>query len=219
MHKELQIEKVFEGIIRVAMFSVLPLLGFLAWVVVFPIIAYGGVMTDINGARGIVQTLLVFSLPMLLFLAAIPVLLECRKKATLKELGLAFEKNKKNVILLCINVVVVLCMVGKLIFSEDSFETVFPMLVQLSAIGISEEIISRGVLYYETKQVLKKDLWALIITSFIFAFLFHSGDSDVANLAVRVPLGLMLGSVRWYTGNVYNSILIHIWYNTAMLVL
>ncbi len=219
MHKELQIEKVFEGIIRVAMFSVLPLLGFLAWVVVFPIIAYGGIMTDINSAQGIVQTLLVFSLPMLLFLAAIPVLLECRKKATFKELGLVFEKNKKNMILLCINVIAALCMFGKLIFSEDSFGTVFPMLVQLSAIGISEEIICRSVLYHETKQVLKKDLWALIITSFIFAFLFHSGDSDMANLAVRVPLGLMLGSVRWYTGNVYNSILIHIWYNTAMLVL
>lgn len=219
MHKELQVEKFFEGSVRVAMYAILPLLGFMAWVVIFPLVVYGGMMTDINNAQGITQTLLVFSFPMLLFFVLIPVLLECRKKVSMKELGLEFQVNKRNIIFLCANILIVLYMFGRLLAGGNPFQMVLPMLLQLSAIGISEEIICRCILYHETKQILHKDLWALLITSVIFGFLFHSGDGDMANLMVRVPLGLILGSVRWYTGNVYNSILMHIWYNTLMLVL
>lgn len=54
--------------IRTIMYTIIPMLAFLAWVIVMPLMLFGGMMTSVNDAQGLFQTLFVFSLPMLLFL-------------------------------------------------------------------------------------------------------------------------------------------------------
>ncbi len=221
MHKEREIllEHYFSGVLRVAMYTVLPLIGLVAWVIAIPILLYGGVMSSLDDAKNAFQVLVIFSLPMMLFFAVLPVLLERKRKVTLQELGLAFEKNKKNIILLVANTGLLVYSFYRMLVSGAEMERIIPILIQLCVIGISEEVLCRGVIYYEIQKAVNNPILCIVISSLIFGFVFHSGDSDMANLLVRVPLGLLLGSVRWFTKNVYNSVIMHTWYNALVITL
>lgn len=108
---------------------------------------------------------------------------------------------------------------GKLVLNFNSPVDAVPVVFQLCAIGISEEILCRGILYFEIKQGFHSNWLAIVLSSVIFAFLFHSGDTDLANLMVRLPLGVVLALLRSYTGNVYSSIIAHIWYNSWLFII
>lgn len=221
MHKEKEIlyEQYINAGIQVIMYTILPLLAFMGWVIGVPILLYGGMMTSVDDAQGLFQTLVVFSLPMLLFFVIVPVMVQLKNKVSLEELGLKLKIDKKNIILITINLSVVGYMFYRIVILGKSWDSVIPVLLQLCAIGISEEVLCRGVVSYKINQIINSKLICVLISSLIFAFLFHSGDTDLANLLVRLPLGLILGAVRYYTGNVYNSIAMHIWYNAFMFIL
>lgn len=221
MHEDnqLRLEHYFNSVLRVAMYTVLPLIGLVVWVIAIPILLYGGVMSNLDDAQNAFQVLFIFSLPMLLFFVMFPLLMEKRKKITLQDLGLKFEVNKKNIVLLIINLGLVVYSFYRMITSGGDLQRIIPVLIQLCVIGISEEVLCRGVIYYEIQKIVNKDILCIIISSLIFGFIFHSGDSDITNLLVRVPLGLLFGSIRHYTGNVYNSIVMHTWYNALVITL
>lgn len=174
-------------------------------------------ITSVDDAQGLGQTLLVFSAPMLLFFVAIPVLFQLRR-VSVRELGIKFSHDKKNIVILGINCFIVIILLGKLVLNFNSLLDALPIVFQLCTIGISEEILCRGIIYHEIESGFGNKWFAVILSSMIFAFLFHSGDTDLANLAIRFPLGLTLALVRCYTGNVYSSIMMHIWYNSWMFI-
>lgn len=205
--------------IRTTMYTIIPMLAFLAWVIAIPIILFGGMMTSVNDAQGMFQTVFVFSFPMFLFFALIPVCLQLKKGTSIKELGLQLAKDKKNFILLIANGTVAIVIISRLVMLEGNISAAIPIVIQLCTIGISEEILCRGVIYHELEVGFQKKLISVIVSSIIFAFLFHSGDTDMANLVIRFPLGLILAIVRCFTGNVYSGVLMHIWYNTLMFIL
>lgn len=221
MHKNngLVLEHYINGVIRVAMYTILPLIGLVAWVIGVPIVLYGGVMSSLDYAENAFQVLFIFSLPMLLFLTVLPVLFEKKRMVSWKDLGLAFEKSKKNVIMLAINLMVVAYAMYRMLVCGGELEKTIPIILQLIVIGISEETICRGVIYHEIKSCIGKEIWSVIISSLLFSFVFHSGDTDSANLFIRLPLGLVLGTVRYYTGNIYNSVAMHIWYNALLITM
>lgn len=203
--------------IRITMYTILPLLAFCAWVIGMPLLIYGGMITSVDSANGFFQTFLIFSFPMLLFFAIIPVAIKLRRKdVTLDDLGLIFHFNKKSVIPLLINGTIACFVIFKLFLAFGDAATALPVIIQLTAIGISEEILCRSVIFNEADKAFKNRIVTIILSSLIFAFMFHSGDSDAANLLVRVPLGIMFALMRHFTGNVYSSIGMHIWYNALM---
>ncbi len=218
-NKSLKMEHYFNGVIRVTMYTILPLIGLVAWVIGVPILLYGGVMSSLDYAENAFQVLFIFSLPMLLFLTLLPILLERNRKVSWQELGLKFEKSKKNVFFLALNLFVAIYSLYRMIISGGDLEKSLPIIMQMIVIGISEETICRGVIYHEIKSFLNKDLICVIISSLLFSFVFHSGDTDLANLLIRLPLGLVLGSARYYTGSIYNSIAMHIWYNALVITM
>lgn len=218
MKKENRVEQYLMTGIHIAIYCILPMIGFMTWVLCVPILFYGGMITSVDDAQGLGQTLLVFSAPMLLFFVAIPVLFQLRR-VSVRELGIKFSHDKKNIVILGINCFIVIILLGKLVLNFNSLLDALPIVFQLCTIGISEEILCRGIIYHEIESGFGNKWFAVILSSMIFAFLFHSGDTDLANLAIRFPLGLTLALVRCYTGNVYSSIMMHIWYNSWMFIL
>lgn len=213
------LEGYMETGIRVIMFTILPLLAFAMWVIIVPMLLYGGVMTNVDDAEGILQTIVIFSAPMLLFMAVLPLWLQRKRGISREELGLKMQWNKKNMVILIVNSLFAVFLISKITLVNGNLDKTIPMVIQLAVIGVSEEILCRGIIFGEINLAVKNKLLSTIISSLIFAFLFHSGDSDTANLLIRLPLGLVLGGIRCYTGNIYNSVVMHIWYNTLMLIL
>lgn len=212
-------ERLMKAGISISMYTILPILAFLAWVIGAPLFMYGGMMTSVNDAQGIFQTLFIFSAPMILFFGIIPICIQVKNKTSISDLGLKIDWNKRNIMLLCSNITILLIIFVKLIQEASDLRSVAPVIIQLCAIGISEEILCRGIIYHEIDNAFHSKIVSVLISSVIFAFLFHSGDSDLANLLVRLPLGLTFATMRCYTGNVYNSIVMHVWYNSLMFIL
>lgn len=212
-------EIVYAGL-RIVGYSTVPLMAFMAWVVLVPLLLWGGMMTSVDDAKNIQQTVIIFSLPMVLFFAIVPVAVQRLRKIDFKDLGLKIKKYKRTFILLALNLITVVVVFVKVFSGRGAgAEECIAMMIQLTAIGIAEETLSRGIIYFEILNVFKSKAVAIIVSSLIFAFLFHSGDGDINNLLIRVPLGLVLALVRCYTGNLYNSIAMHVWYNSLMLIL
>lgn len=99
MEKNNRMEQYLTASIRISMYCVLPMIGFMVWVLFVPILFYGGMMTSVDAAQGLGQTLFIFSLPMLFFFAVVPVSLHLKKRS-LKELGLKFSFEKKILLFL-----------------------------------------------------------------------------------------------------------------------
>lgn len=219
MDNTMCLERYLKAGISITMYTILPMLGFAAWVIGMPLFLYGGMMTSVSDAQGIFQTLFIFSLPMLLFFVVIPIFMQRKKNTSMDDLGLHFVRDKKSMILLTVNVFIALAIFTRLFQTAHSLKEAVPVMIQLCVIGLSEEVLCRGIIYLEINQTFHNKLAAVLISSVIFAFLFHSGDSDSANLFVRLPLGFAFAVVRCYTGSVYNSIVMHVWYNSLMFIL
>ena len=77
---------------------------------------------------------------------------------------------------------------------------------------IMEEIIFRGWLYSKINQTQLGGLGALISTSTIFT-LIHTQYNHLLTLASVFSLGLLLGFIRYKTGNTSYAIAVHISFN------
>lgn len=214
-----KLEEIVYAGIRIIGYSTIPLVAFIAWVMLMPLLLWGGMITSVDDAENITQTFVIFSFPMILFFVILPVIVQKLRGIGLKELGIKFVKKKRTLIMLAINLVIVIAVYTKVVYvMQLGVEELISMAIQLVVIGIAEETLSRGIIYYEIKNVFNSNVVAIIISSLIFAFLFHSGDGDLNNLLIRFPLGLVLALIRCHTGNIYNSVAIHVWYNSLMLI-
>lgn len=99
--------------------------------------------------------------------------------------------------------VVVYLLIGGILLTVFKASTVLHYLV----IAIAEEVHFRKFQFeYLKKQI---GIWmAIIISSMIFAFIFHLNDSIIENFVIRLPLGVILGVVKLKFG-LNKSIYIH----------
>jgi membrane protease YdiL (CAAX protease family) len=81
--------------------------------------------------------------------------------------------------------------------------------------AIGEELFFRGILQKLFIQIFKSALPGIIFTGFLFSA-FHM---QFMGLLPRMALGIILGSLYWYSGSLYTSILGHFLYNTINVLL
>jgi len=94
----------------------------------------------------------------------------------------------------------------------DLLKTII-MVGALPAIG--EELFFRGILQRLFIQIFKSAWPGIIFTGFLFSA-FHM---QFMGLLPRMALGIILGSLYWYSGSLYTSILGHFTYNTINIFL
>nr|WP_245341845.1 CPBP family intramembrane glutamic endopeptidase [Enterococcus rivorum] len=86
------------------------------------------------------------------------------------------------------------------------------IIVSFIVVALTEEFYSRGVLYSEIERMWGRQT-AVLLSSFIFAFLFHSNSEFVVNLLFRLPIALLLGILRKKTNSIYIGSAVHYIYN------
>jgi uncharacterized protein len=94
----------------------------------------------------------------------------------------------------------------------DLLVTVF-LVGALPAIG--EELFFRGILQRLFIQILKSPWPGIIFTGFLFSA-FHM---QFMGFLPRMALGIILGTLYWYSGSIYTSMLGHFIFNTINILL
>ena len=207
-------------LLKLSAYIILPLIGMIARILISSSMINGNISTSVDSISGLFETIVIFSVPMLLFLAFIPLLVKIKiDNKSLNDLGLVFIRNKKNIIILTLNILILVAVIFSFCTSNAFNSSEIPaMILHILAIGISEEIMLRSIVYDEVHSKFNTVI-SVIITSLIFAFIYHSGSDWQSNLLIRFPLGVILSILRIKTNNIYSSILFHSWYNMLVLIL
>lgn len=204
---ELTKTMVLNYIFKICLWSAIPLLLLLIMTVTIMILSSKGSFSGLTDNR-VLYTLISLSFPTLICLGVIPVTYFVLHKKSLKQLYISFELNKLNRKWFVIATVALLIMVfyaGTL----DSYSPRFWLLLfHFFCVGLSEEILARGVILYYLKEVFSVPI-AIIISALIFAFLFHSNEDVMTNLMIRFPLGLIFGFTTVKAKSIYPAVLLH----------
>ncbi|MEH7922434.1 CPBP family intramembrane metalloprotease [Staphylococcus pseudintermedius] len=204
----------FRKISNTCALSVLPLLLLTVLVIVVSLVFFGDIKTDINSAETASVILIGFSVPMFISLVILPLIIEVLLlKRTLNDLGLYIIITKSQ--LLFVFVLLSISTLVSYFFLLENNRLALSILFSFITVAISEELYVRGILYFEFKKIWG-DLISVILTSFIFAFVYHANSDFFSNLIFRFPLALVLVFVRKKSGNIYNSVLLHYIYNVVV---
>ncbi|HSW58400.1 MAG TPA: CPBP family intramembrane glutamic endopeptidase [Dehalococcoidales bacterium] len=109
---------------------------------------------------------------------------------------------------------------------EDIFylaysNTPWPVLFWLAIVVVGpvfEEVLFRGFLFAGLKQTWLGAAGTIVITGVVFALL-HSAQYGVSAIALICVLGILLGLVRWKSGSLWSSILLHGLWNMAQMIM
>jgi hypothetical protein len=118
-----------------------------------------------------------------------------------------------------ISIVVLLlwaCGSYRVIAADASIDWWTPLLTAGFGAAISEEIITRGVLFRITEEGLGT-VWALVISALFFggAHIFNAGATVWSSLAIAIEAGLLLGMLYHVTNSLWPCIGLHMGWNFA----
>lgn len=158
----------------------------------------------------------IFSL--IIFFIIVPgVYLHMKKDFNLEGIKLKWNTSRYSLIIKFIALSLYLLIFIRLILVSDVTDAINSILL-FSFIGISEEILIRGYIYYELRKNCST-LWTVIISSLIFAFFMHTAGGSMPNLVIRFPISLVLTYAAIFTKDIYTSILLHSAYDMAIISL
>lgn len=85
-------------------------------------------------------------------------------------------------------------------------------------VAVSEEILVRGIILFELKELLKKRWIAVLLSAVIFSLVFHSTDGIWVNMLYRIPFGVITAILYEKTDSLMSSILFHWIYDVLLSV-
>lgn len=206
-------ENLVESIIRMICYITFPMILLLTLTVGGSLLTYGTLVTDVNQALTLRQVAVIFSMPMLVALAAVPLCFKTIwQKVTLQELG--FRRPTRFGYLFCaVCTGIVAASTAAMAGNPNIGIPVSVICFQFFAVAISEEIMLRGVLMDELGKLVSSQRLCCVINAAIFAFIYHSSEPILPNLLIRFPLGLALCYSRVKSGEIYSPIMLHWAYN------
>jgi membrane protease YdiL (CAAX protease family) len=98
--------------------------------------------------------------------------------------------------------------------ASNSLGVVILMVVTICLlVPVMEELVFRGWLYSKIAQTKLGNIGALFLSSILFTTI-HTQYDNAITLMIIFSLGLLLGGVRYKSGNISYSIAIHILFNS-----
>lgn len=202
----------YNNVLKVIALAVLPSLVLLVLIISMSIL-----MGMFKIDQPLISILASQSIPIFISFVLIPIyILKFTDKLDFEDIGLAGFTNKKTIIM---SLSIVFLFVSIVIYTK-TFNVIidnYYIFIHFMFIGISEEILARGIMIHILNRNLGK-IMSMILSSLIFAFVFHSNEDVLTNLIIRAPLGIIFGSIYLYTKNLSSSILLH-WFYDVVVVL
>lgn len=208
-----------EWIVEIAGLVILPMIALVILILFSTKLVLGKIVGNINKVTDFWETILCFSLPMLLAIGVFPFLYELLlKKKNLHEIGLQYHASKKNNIVLIFNLM--LLVTSFIMMFHLKMGTVYTLSIIISflVVALTEEFMMRGIILNTLNEKLPWILSALV-SSVLFAFVYHSSDVDSVNLVWRFPLGFVFCVVTKCSGSIYQSAIMHFWVNIMVNIL
>lgn len=92
------------------------------------------------------------------------------------------------------------------------------VIIKFMVVAISEEILYRIYLQKILEKIFTVRI-ALLLQSFMFAFILHSGLPVILNLLLRFPIGIILTCIYKKNNRIDIPILIHYFYNFIIIMI
>lgn len=205
-------EDIYNNVLKVIALSVLPPL-----MLLILLISISMIIGILNITQPLISILDSQSIPIFISFVLIPIyILKLTDKLNFKDIGLVDFLNKRTII----TTLSILFLFISIVMYTNKFNDIatnYYVFIHFMFIGISEEILTRGIMIHILSRNLGKVV-SMILSSLIFAFVFHSNENILTNLIIRLPLGIILGSMYLYTKNLSSSILLH-WFYDVIVVL
>ena len=209
---------ILEKVVTIICYTYLPLICLILLMVVFSWSFLGSINLNVNEAKGIIQVIIAFSVPMIISLVILPLLFWVLiQHNTLQSLGLIYSPKKWSVVMCSGMGMIVLISTCYLTNNDEIKITAFTICFHFLVVAISEEIIMRGIIMHEISRVSSNGVIICVVNAVVFAFVFHSNEDFLSNLVVRLPLGLILSFSKLKSKDIYLPIMIHWAYDMGML--
>ncbi len=191
---------------------------FAIYVIISSQVVEGSLIIDINKIKNRNDSLLIFSVPMVLFYIVLPLIMKIKvEKVPFQDIGLIYRKSKLSLGFIVTFSLILITLIIKSYTMELPIPA-FTIILSFMIVAIAEEIMLRGIIQHEVEKIFNPVI-SVFITSLIFAFIYHSGGDVYDNLFIRFSIGLILGFIRLKTGSLYNSILFHWVYNIFVTIM
>ncbi len=106
-------------------------------------------------------------------------------------------------------------MLDNILTMKSPSDLILPLILVGVLAAVGEEIFFRGILQKFFIQIFKSAWPGIIFTAFIFSAI----HMQFMGFIPRMFLGIVLGSIYWYTGSLFLSILAHFIFNSITLFL
>jgi|GEM_PF-3191761 len=159
-----------------------------------------------------------YSIPFLVLFGILPLFyIVVFKKFKLNELNILPNTSKTYIFsfLFLIIVFAYVVIYAKQKISTDLF---LVLIIHNFFVAFTEELLARGVIFSLLLKLMRASS-SIIINGILFAFVFHSAADFTINLILRLPLGLILAFLTYWTRSIHSSILLHWIYNVVVEVL
>ncbi len=207
-------EETVKRLIRLICYISLPLIFLFALTIGSSLIATGDINADVNEVTDFATVLVSFSLPMIIALAAVPLLIKIKaQKRKASELGLALPRKPVTWIICGITSVGSIVLAGRLSGVDGLEISPWTICIHFFFVAVAEEIMLRSIVLDELKGFTANPWLLCLLDAMIFAFVYHSNDAFLPNLLVRVPLGFVLSITAVKSNSIYPAIGVHWLYN------
>ncbi len=102
-----------------------------------------------------------------------------------------------------------------IIYNKDTNSLLVTLLIVALLPGIGEELVFRGIVQNELRDILKSPTGAIWITGFLFSFIHF----QFFGFFPRMFLGVLFGYLYYWSGSIYVSMFVHFMNNALALIL
>ncbi|GAB6116902.1 type II CAAX endopeptidase family protein [Thermoanaerobacter sp. CM-CNRG TB177] len=200
--------------VKISGLIAIPITLLIAFLFITSIFLNRPIILDINKVTSLKDVISFFSIPVIFFLGVLPVLYEkVYEKESLYNIGLVYGRNRIYIFWMLVSFAILLASILSIYRIEQTL--FFILVLHNFAVGLSEEILVRGVILTELKKIFNV-YSSIVIDALIFAFVFHANEDIKINLFIRFPLGLILALIATRAKSIHPCVLLHWAYNAAV---
>jgi len=203
--------------VKISGLIAIPITLLIAFLFITSIFLNRPIILDINKVTSLKDVISFFSIPVIFFLGVLPVLYEkVYEKESLYNIGLVYGRNRIYIFWMLVSFAILLASILSIYRIEQTL--FFILVLHNFAVGLSEEILVRGVILTELKKIFNV-YSSIVIDALIFAFVFHANEDIKINLFIRFPLGLILALIATRAKSIHPCVLLHWAYNAAVVLI
>jgi hypothetical protein len=203
--------------VKISGLIAIPITLLIAFLFITSIFLNRPIILDINKVTSLKDVISFFSIPVIFFLGVLPVLYEkVYEKESLYNIGLVYGRNRIYIFWMLVSFAILLASILRIYRIEQTL--FFILVLHNFAVGLSEEILVRGVILTELKKIFNV-YSSIVIDALIFAFVFHANEDIKINLFIRFPLGLILALIATRVKSIHPCVLLHWAYNVAVVLI